>query len=156
MVSTTDLVIQPVILAGGSGTRLWPASRQSHPKQLLALAGRYTMLQETALRLEGFNGAALVGDPLLITNAEYRFIIADQLEAVGKTNARIVLEPAGRNTASALTAAALATAEQGDPILLVMASDHLISDVPAFPQAVAEGSDGFVGSGRHWCPAEGP
>jgi mannose-1-phosphate guanylyltransferase/mannose-6-phosphate isomerase len=140
MGSTAGHVIQPVILAGGSGTRLWPASRQSYPKQLLALSGKRTMLQETALRLEDFSKASSVDAPLLITNAEYRFIISDQLEAVGKRDARIVLEPVGRNTAPALTVAALLAPETKDPVLLVMASDHLITDLPAFHEAVAEGA----------------
>jgi mannose-1-phosphate guanylyltransferase / mannose-6-phosphate isomerase len=140
MARTADHVIQPVILAGGSGTRLWPASRQSHPKQLLALAGHHTMLQETALRLEGFAEASLADSALLTTNAEYRFMIADQLNAVGKESARIVLEPVGRNTAPALTVAALLTTEAADPVLLVMPSDHLIADVPAFHRVVAEGA----------------
>lgn len=146
-------MIQPVILAGGSGTRLWPASRQSHPKQLLALTGSQTMLQQTALRLQGFAHARLAAGPLLVTNEEYRFIIADQLAQVGVSDCRIVLEPVGRNTAPALAvaallapgAAALDAGETGcgdsDPILLVMPSDHLIADIPAFHQALAEGAE---------------
>jgi mannose-1-phosphate guanylyltransferase/mannose-6-phosphate isomerase len=137
-------MIQPVILAGGSGTRLWPASRQTHPKQLLVLTGTQTMLQQTALRLEGLAEGRLVGAPLLITNEDYRFIAADQLAQVGITDCRIVLEPVGRNTAPALTVAALlATAgdDGSDPILLVMPSDHLIADLAAFHRALAEGAE---------------
>ena len=78
-----DPIIQPVILAGGSGTRLWPASRQSHPKQLLVLTGSETMLQQTALRLQGFAHACLAPRPLLVTSEDYRFIVADQLRQVG-------------------------------------------------------------------------
>ena len=141
----TDVpMIQPVILAGGSGTRLWPASRQNHPKQLLVLTGSRTMLQETALRLQGFTHARLSDRPLVITNAEYRFIVADQLAQVGVSDCRVVLEPVGRNTAPALTVAALLVgevAESPDPILLVMPSDHLIADLAAFQQALAEGAD---------------
>ncbi len=160
-------MIQPVILAGGSGTRLWPASRQNHPKQLLALIGSQTMLQQTALRLQGFDHAHLAPCPLLVTNEEYRFIVADQLAQVGVSGCRIVLEPVGRNTAPALTVAALlatgapegdqgagdepsgaagagagaaAAGSQIDPILLVMPSDHLIADLAAFHQALAEGA----------------
>lgn len=164
-------IIQAVILAGGSGTRLWPASRQNHPKQLLALTGPQTMLQQTTLRLRGFTQASLTSCPILVTNEEYRFIVADQLAQVGIGGCRIVLEPVGRNTAPALTVAALlatgeaaggaaaggadgapswATAEvagacgaaapQTDPILLVMPSDHLIADLAAFHQALAEGA----------------
>ena len=154
-----DLVIQPVILAGGSGTRLWPASRQSHPKQLLVLTGSQTMLQQTALRLHGFTGARLAARTLLVTNEDYRFVVAEQLAQVGIAEPRIVLEPVGRNTAPALTVAALLTAEgadppegaylaaggdpseAADPILLVMPSDHLIADLAAFHQALAEGAE---------------
>jgi len=132
--------IQPVILAGGSGTRLWPASRRSHPKQLLALTGPRTLLQETALRLRDFNAAKVSPRPIVVTNEEYRFVVADQLKEVGVTEPSIVLEPAGRNTAPALTLAALLAAED-DPVLMVMASDHLITDVPAFQAAVAEGAE---------------
>ena len=137
-------MIQPVILAGGSGTRLWPASRQTHPKQLLVLTGSQTMLQQTALRLEGFTHARPAEKPLLITNEDYRFIVADQLAQVGISDCRIVLEPVGRNTAPALTVAALlAVADSGasDPILLVMPSDHLIADLAAFHRALTEGAE---------------
>jgi len=137
-------MIQPVILAGGSGTRLWPASRQSHPKQLLVLTGSQTMLQQTALRLQGFAHASLAQRPLLVTNEDYRFIIADQLTQVGISDSRIVLEPVGRNTAPALTVAALLVmdgADDSDPILLVMPSDHLIADLAAFHLALAEGAE---------------
>jgi mannose-1-phosphate guanylyltransferase/mannose-6-phosphate isomerase len=107
----TDLpMIQPVILAGGSGTRLWPASRQNHPKQLLVLTGTQTMLQQTALRLQGFPHARMAPRPMFVTNEEYRFVVSDQLREVGITDCRIVLEPVGRNTAPALTVAALLTA----------------------------------------------
>jgi mannose-1-phosphate guanylyltransferase / mannose-6-phosphate isomerase len=140
-------VIQPVILAGGSGTRLWPASRQSHPKQLLVLTGSQTMLQQTALRLRGFVHAPLAQRPLLVTNEDYRFIVAEQLAQVGISDCRIVLEPVGRNTAPALTVAALLVREgaddshESDPILLVMPSDHLIADLAAFHLALAEGAE---------------
>ncbi|NLO27912.1 MAG: mannose-1-phosphate guanylyltransferase/mannose-6-phosphate isomerase [Actinobacteria bacterium] len=153
------MTIQPVILAGGSGTRLWPASRRGHPKQLLALVGPRTLLQDTAARARDFGGPAparQVADPLVVTNEEYRFMVADQLRKIGITEPRIILEPAGRNTAPALTLAALLTGRaprvphdslgppppgpDGDPILLVMPSDHLIADVPAFHAALAEGA----------------
>jgi len=144
------VTIQPVILAGGSGTRLWPASRQSHPKQLLALTSPFSLLQETALRLRGFGAAHEVCRPIVVTNEEYRFVVADQLREIGIFDPVIVLEPTGRNTAPALTLAALVQDALGpaaqyprevsdDPVLLVMASDHLINDVPAFHAAVAEG-----------------
>ncbi len=136
-----DPIIQPVILAGGSGTRLWPASRQSYPKQLLVLTGSQTMLQQTALRLQGFAQVRLAAQPLLVTNKDYRFIVADQLAQVDVSEPRIVLEPVGRNTAPALTVAALLSADDSDPILLVMPSDHLIADLALFHQALAEGAE---------------
>jgi mannose-1-phosphate guanylyltransferase/mannose-6-phosphate isomerase len=133
-------MIQPVILAGGSGTRLWPASRQHHPKQLLALTGSHTLLQETATRLQGFEAVAVAAAPIVVTSEDYRFLVNDQLRGLGVEDPRIVLEPFGRNTAPALTLAALVAAEEGDPVLLVMPSDHLIADLPAFHAAVAEGA----------------
>jgi mannose-1-phosphate guanylyltransferase / mannose-6-phosphate isomerase len=140
-VERDDPIIQPVILAGGSGTRLWPASRRSHPKQLLALTDTQTMLQQTALRMQGFAHVGLAPRPLLVTNEDYRFVIADQLAQVGVSEPRIVLEPVGRNTAPALTVAALLSADDSDPILLVMPSDHLIADLAAFHRALAEGAE---------------
>jgi mannose-1-phosphate guanylyltransferase/mannose-6-phosphate isomerase len=134
------VTIQPIILAGGSGTRLWPASRQSHPKQLLALTGRYTLLQETALRLHDFPGSA--SQPIVVTNEDYRFVVADQLREVGVPAPLLILEPEGRNTAPALTLGALLCPEpEGDPVLMVMASDHFVTDLPAFHEAVAEGAE---------------
>jgi mannose-1-phosphate guanylyltransferase/mannose-6-phosphate isomerase len=136
-----DPIIQPVILAGGSGTRLWPASRQGHPKQLLVLTGSQTMLQQTALRLQGFTHAPMAARPLLVTNEDYRFVVADQLSRIGISDPRIVLEPVGRNTAPALTVAAVLSASDSDPILLVMPSDHLIADLAAFHRTLAEGAE---------------
>jgi len=141
------LTIQPIILAGGSGTRLWPASRQSHPKQLLALTGPLTLLQETALRLRGFAAPgplknAVAPNPIVVTNEEYRFIVADQLREVEVANPLVILEPVGRNTAPALTLAALLCSNpESDPVLMVMASDHFVTDLPAFHAAVAEGAE---------------
>jgi len=133
--------VQPVILAGGSGTRLWPASRQHHPKQLLPLAGERTLLQETAVRLRDVPELAVDPDPVVVTSEEYRFIVSDQLRQMGIERPRIVLEPLGRNTAPALTLAALLDLAQGDDdVLLVMPADHLIADLPAFRAAVAEGA----------------
>jgi mannose-1-phosphate guanylyltransferase / mannose-6-phosphate isomerase len=135
-------IIQPIILAGGSGTRLWPASRQSHPKQLLALTGALTLLQETALRLRDFAACPVARDPIVVTSEDYRFIIADQLRDVGVGAPLVILEPAGRNTAPALTLAALLCANpEDDPVLMVMASDHFITDLPAFQCAVTEGAE---------------
>lgn len=132
-------IIQPVILAGGSGTRLWPASRRTFPKPLLALTGPHSLLQDTVLRLKSLTGTLPAAAPILVTGEDYRFAVTDQLGQVGVTNARIVLEPRGRNTAPALTVAALLTGEGSETILLVMPSDHLIRDLPAFHEAVAEG-----------------
>lgn len=131
--------IQPVILCGGSGTRLWPLSREQYPKQLLKLSGNHTMLQATAQRLQGLslsNGATLQA-PMLIGNEEYRFLIAEQLRQLQIANNGLLLEPCGRNTAPALTVAAQAALAKGeDPILVVMPADQVIQDVPAFHAAV--------------------
>jgi len=134
--------IKTVILSGGSGTRLWPASRETYPKQLLPLTSERSLLQETAVRLDGFDAATIDPQPLVVSNEEYRFVIAEQLRQVGVRSARIVLEPAGRNTAPALELAALAaTVDGADPVLLVMPADHLVTDVRAFQRAVAEGAE---------------
>ena len=135
------MTIKMVVLSGGSGTRLWPASRESYPKQLLPLTSAYSLLQETVVRLKGFSGGEVDAQPLIVSNEEYRFIIAEQLRQVGVRSAQIVLEPVGRNTAPALTLAALAAAQDGqDSVLLVMPADHVIVDLPAFQQAIAEGA----------------
>ena len=132
--------ILPVILSGGSGTRLWPLSREAYPKQLLALTGPATMLQQTALRADGFGGEVDVVHPCVVCNAEYRFITAEQLQVAGRPASAILLEPFGRNTAPALTLAALhATTGGADPILLVMPADHVIADLEAFRAAVLSG-----------------
>lgn len=124
----------PVILAGGSGSRLWPLSRQLHPKQFLPLADTsFSMLQATIQRLGGL-GTAL---PQLICNEQHRFLAAEQLRLLGMEQASILLEPVGRNTAPAIALAALlACTESEDPILLVLAADHLIQDVPAFQASI--------------------
>jgi mannose-1-phosphate guanylyltransferase / mannose-6-phosphate isomerase len=133
--------IQPVILCGGSGTRLWPLSREQYPKQLLKLSGNHTMLQATALRLKGVKLAcgATVQAPLLVGNEEYRFLIAEQLRELKIANTGLLLEPVGRNTAPALSVAAHAALEQGgDAILVVMPADQVIQNVAAFHAAVNE------------------
>lgn len=133
--------LQPVILCGGSGTRLWPASREDHPKQLLALQGDESLLQATLHRLDGFSGAKVLA-PLVVGNERYRFLIDEQMHASGLQQPRLLLEPAGRNTAPALTlAAAIATAGGADPFLLVMPADHVIADAPVFHSAIAHGLD---------------
>ena len=130
----------PVILCGGSGTRLWPLSRETYPKQFLVLAGERTMLQDTALRLNGLpDSVALDASPIVVCNAEHRFLAAGQLAGVGIAHARIVLEPVGRNTAPALTLAAMQACEGGaDPILLAMPADHVITDRAALHAAVVQ------------------
>lgn len=131
--------IQPVILSGGSGSRLWPLSREQHPKQLLALVSDRTMLQETVLRLDALTGA---GAPIVVCNEAHRFMVAEQLRELGGSPARIILEPDGRNTAPALTLAALALQGLGqDPVMLVMPADHVIQDSAAFLQAVRQGAE---------------
>jgi mannose-1-phosphate guanylyltransferase/mannose-6-phosphate isomerase len=133
--------LHPVILSGGSGTRLWPLSREQYPKQLLALIGDDTMLQQTATRLEGFSGSLPVTrEPIVVCNEEYRFITAEQMRSVGCPTRHILLEPVGRNTAPALTLAALTVRrEDTDGVLLVMPADHVIRDRAAFHRAVALG-----------------
>ncbi|MGY1529125.1 mannose-1-phosphate guanylyltransferase/mannose-6-phosphate isomerase [Luteimonas sp. A649] len=127
--------LQPVLLSGGSGTRLWPLSREAYPKQFLALAGEHTMLQDTWLRVAPL--AAL--SPIVVANEEHRFLAGEQLRQVGVQGASIVLEPVGRNTAPAIAAAALqATAAGADPLLLVLPSDHVVRDADAFRAAVRE------------------
>ena len=126
-----------VIMAGGSGSRLWPASRGLYPKQFLSIAGEQTMLQETLARLDGVE----VSGSTVICNEEHRFIVAQQAQDAGRALSSIILEPVGRNTAPAIALAAfdlLARNEGQSPLMLVMAADHLIQDVPAFHQAVAE------------------
>jgi mannose-1-phosphate guanylyltransferase/mannose-6-phosphate isomerase len=135
--------LQPVVLCGGSGTRLWPLSREQHPKQLMALTGKETLLQATAVRIDRrLDSAGLQAlDPIIVANDDCRFMTAEQLREAGVPAAAIILEPSGRNTAPALTLAALFALEGGgDPALLVMPADHVISDVAAFRAAVAGGA----------------
>jgi mannose-1-phosphate guanylyltransferase/mannose-6-phosphate isomerase len=131
--------IQPVILCGGSGTRLWPLSREQHPKQLLAFNGdKLTLLQQTARRLEGL--AIEVAPPIVLCNEDHRFMVADQLRAAGAPPGVILLEPVGKGTAPALTLAALHALADDDPVLVVMPSDHVIAGRDAFHQAVLRGA----------------
>ncbi|APW36957.1 mannose-1-phosphate guanylyltransferase/mannose-6-phosphate isomerase [Rhodoferax koreense] len=133
------MLIQPVVLSGGSGTRLWPLSREKYPKQLLPLIGADSLLQATVRRLEGL-GAGELAPPMVVCNEEYRFVIAEQLRLMGQPGT-IVLEPTGRNTAPALTLAALAARRDGtDPVLLVMPADHVILDTAAFQAVVRQGA----------------
>lgn len=128
--------VLPVILSGGSGTRLWPQSREAYAKQFLALVDEHTMLQGTVMRLAGLAGLQA---PLIVCNEAHRFMVAEQLRLVGVDPAAIVLEPVGRNTAPAVTLAALQAQVQGDdPLLLVLPADHVIEDAAAFRCAVQE------------------
>ena len=134
-------MIVPVILSGGSGTRLWPLSREQYPKQLLPLVGKDTMLQATLRRLDGLERLA---PPIVVCNEEHRFLVAEQLRQIGVQPAAILLEPAGRNTAPAVAlaaASALQDREQGDdPLLLVLPADHVIRDAGAFCAAITVGA----------------
>ena len=135
--------IQPVILCGGSGTRLWPLSREKHPKQLLALISDDSLLQATVRRLDGLQAGQnmALNDPIVVSNEEYRFVIAEQMRVMGRP-ATILLEPTGRNTAPALTLAALAVnQDEADAVLLVMPADHIMLDTAAFLIAVRQGAE---------------
>ncbi|GAB3002426.1 xanthan biosynthesis protein XanB [Arenimonas maotaiensis] len=127
--------ITPVILSGGSGTRLWPLSREAHPKQFLPVIGEHSLLQATALRLQGLDAVA----PIVVAGEAHRFLVAEQLHAIGLPPSALLLEPVGRNTAPAIAVAAFqALAADPDAVLLVMPSDHAITDVPAFQAAVRQ------------------
>jgi mannose-1-phosphate guanylyltransferase/mannose-1-phosphate guanylyltransferase/mannose-6-phosphate isomerase len=127
----------PVLLSGGTGSRLWPLSRETYPKQLLSLLGKQTLLQQTALRVAD---RSLFADPMVIANVEHRIVIGEQLRAVGIPDPAIVLEPAGRNTAPAVAIAALLASETDpDAVLLVMPVDHWVRDHAAFRAAVSSG-----------------
>ena len=124
----------PVILSGGSGTRLWPLSRGHYPKQFLPLITDHTMIQETILRLNGLEGLKA---PIAVCNEDHRFMMAEQLWEIGVTPAAIILEPVGKNTAPAVAMAAL-TAASGDDILLVLPADHVIANLEAFHKAIIQ------------------
>lgn len=126
----------PVILCGGAGSRLWPMSRKLLPKQFLPLVTEHTLLQETALRLRRLAGADA---PVVIANQEHRFLVGEQLNAIGIKPRALLVEPVGRNTAPAIAAAALQIArEEPDAVLLVLPSDHLIGDLAAFHRAARQ------------------
>lgn len=126
-------MIFPIIMAGGTGSRLWPMSRELYPKQFLRLNGDFSLLQDTVSRLNGLE----VTEPLLICNEQHRFLAAEQLRQINQLSKNIILEPVGRNTAPAIALAALsATADGSDPLLLVLAADHVIENTEAFHQAI--------------------
>ncbi|MDR5827178.1 mannose-1-phosphate guanylyltransferase/mannose-6-phosphate isomerase [Caballeronia sp. LP006] len=141
----TRLAIQPVILAGGSGTRLWPMSREHFPKQLIGLIGEQSLLQATANRLDGLGSVSAektlrVADAIIVCNEEHRFTTAEQLRGQGR-RARLVLEPVPRNTAPALTAAAIHALRAGeDAVLVVMPADHVVANQDEFHRAIATGA----------------
>lgn len=124
----------PVILSGGSGTRLWPLSRGQYPKQFLPLVSSYSMLQETVRRLSGVPDLKA---PIAVCNEDHRFMMAEQLWEIGIKPAAIILEPVGKNTAPAVAMAALSAASEDD-VLLVLPADHVISNLPAFHAAIAQ------------------
>ena len=130
--------LKPVILSGGSGTRLWPLSRRAYPKQFLDLVDDTTLLQATAARLDALGDAAAVQAPLIVCNDKHRFLVAEQLRESGHAAGNILLEPVGRNTAPALTLAALDVIDD-DPLLIVMPADHVVKDAASFARAVAAG-----------------
>lgn len=137
------MTLHPVILAGGSGTRLWPLSREHHPKQFLGLLGKHSLLQETISRLDGLKSVA---PPIFVCNEDHRFLAAHQIRQLGKTPSAIILEPMGRNTAPAVTLAALmltdiaSDRDSDDPIMVVMPSDHVIKDMGTFQSVVRKGA----------------
>jgi len=124
-------MLKSVIMAGGSGTRLWPLSRAAHPKQFLALHGDGTMLQATVKRLDGLD----IQSSVTICNEEHRFFVAEQLREINRLGS-IILEPVGRNTAPAIALAAFSSQEGEDPLLLVLAADHVIQDQAAFTKTI--------------------
>jgi len=143
----TDNSVIPVILSGGSGTRLWPLSRESYPKQFLALDSRTkkTLLQKTFERLLGLEG---LEDPILICNEEHRFIVAEQFRELNTDPQAIILEPIGRNTAPAIAVAALQAISSGkDPLLLILAADHLIENIIEFKRVI-QSAKNYAHQGR--------
>lgn len=127
--------LYPVILAGGGGTRLWPLSRRYYPKQFLSLDEKDSMLQKTVLRMDGLSTDGSVSDPIVICNEEHRFLVAENIEDINKSSQEIILEPVGRNTAPALTVAALRI-DDPDAIMLMMPADHIIPDTGMLHEAI--------------------
>jgi mannose-1-phosphate guanylyltransferase / mannose-6-phosphate isomerase len=139
--SNAKIPVQPVVVAGGSGTRLWPLSRAAYPKQFLVLtADNRSLYQQAVQRLQQLAAAPFdIAPPLTVGNEEHRFMALDQLRELGQPVGHLLLEPSGRNTAPAMTLAALAAAQNGaDPVLVVTPADHVIPDTAAFTRAMHE------------------
>jgi len=136
--SPSPIAAQPVVMAGGSGTRLWPLSRAQHPKQFLVLQGNRSLFQQAVSRLAALGADDIaVAPPCIVGNEEHRFLVLDQLREVSREGCSVLLEPIGRNTAPAVTLAALHAAESGtDPVLVVTPADQTVTDEPAFTQAL--------------------
>lgn len=132
--------VTPVILCGGSGTRLWPLSRTGFPKQFLCLTGNESLFQQAALRLQQLGNADIaLARPIIVTGEEHRFLAAEQLREIGIELGNVLLEPEGRNTAPALTLAALAAMEQGaDPVLVVTPADQTVTQIAAYTQSIKQ------------------
>ena len=129
-------MLVPIILSGGTGSRLWPLSREAYPKQFLPLLGEHTLLQETALRLQGLQNVD-VSTPIVVCNEAHRFMVAEQLRALAITPMSVILEPLGRNTAPAVAVAALQALQvDNDPLLMVLPADHAIKNVAVFQAAL--------------------
>jgi mannose-1-phosphate guanylyltransferase/mannose-6-phosphate isomerase len=140
-------IVVPIILSGGTGSRLWPLSRELNPKQFLPLVSKNSMLQETLIRLQNNNSVETspVGievDPVIVCNVDHRFLAAEQLRQIDYSDPAIILEPEGRNTAPAICVAAMhLIAQNQDPIMLVLPADHVISNVDSFHQTLAQGNE---------------
>ena len=136
--SINTVAVQPVILCGGSGTRLWPLSRSGFPKQFLCLTGTDSLFQQAAQRLMGLKAPGFeVAQPIIVTGEEHRFLASEQLREAGIPLGAALLEPVGRNTAPALTLAALAAMQNGqDPVLVVTPADQTVANPPAFTEAM--------------------
>ena len=138
------MTLHPVVLAGGAGTRLWPLSRETHPKQFLRLMGEYSLFQDTVRRLDGLDEAA---PPLVLCNEEHRFLVAEHMRQLGTEALAITLEPVGRNTAPALTLAALMLLDEdagfssGDPVMLILPADHAVRNVERFRKLAKHGAE---------------
>lgn len=130
-------MVHPVILCGGSGTRLWPSSRRAYPKQFVSFDGQQSLFQTVLSRLSGPEFDA----PILLTNEDFRFLVEDQAAALGLSDGRVILEPALRNTAPAILTAALSLEETPEEIMLIAPSDHLVNDIQTFLEAVAVGAE---------------